>query len=327
MAEGVIKGLPVANETEIQELREALEKAERRVAALKGVAQTNKLRYQRAEAELARLDDTWPRRVYRRGRRAVGRSELHSFCLFIGYPRSGHSLLGSLLDAHPDMAIAHEVNVLALVDEGLDRQTLFHTLLGRAEEDGMRTKGRRASGYSYAVPDGWQGYVRHLRVLGAKAGEKTTLRLGRNPDELAGLRRLVGAPVRLIHVTRNPFDTIARMALITKGGVPERTVAGATDFLGRLARINDRLIAGGAEVLTVRHESFVGDPRAELMRCAEFLRVAPDADWLDASSSIVFQAPKPSRELVEWTDDERAAVDEIIAQRAFFEGYSWASTG
>jgi hypothetical protein len=327
MAKSVIKGLPVPNETEIQEIREALEKAERRVAALKGVAQTSKLRYQRAEAELARLHDTWPRRVYRRGRRAVGRSELHSFCLFIGYPRSGHSLLGSLLDAHPDMAIAHEVNVLALVAEGLDRQTLFHTLLSKAEEDGMRTRGRRASGYSYAVPDGWQGYVRHLRVLGAKAGEKTTLRLGRNPDELAGLRHLVGAPVRLIHVTRNPFDTIARMALITKKGVPERTVAGATDFLARLARVNDRLITRGAEVLTIRHESFISDPRAALMRCAEFLRVAPDAEWLDASASIVFTAPKPSRELIEWTDEERAAVDEIIAQRAFFEGYTWAGTG
>ena len=86
-----------------------------RILALKRVAKTRKLRYERAEAELARLNGTWPRRVYRRGRRAVGLGQLRSFCLFIGYPRSGHSLLGSLLDAHPDIAIAHEVNALGLV--------------------------------------------------------------------------------------------------------------------------------------------------------------------------------------------------------------------
>jgi hypothetical protein len=322
-----VKDSLVANESEIEELRQALEKAERRISALKRVSKTRKLRYQRAEAELARLQGKWTSRAYRRGRRAVGLGDLRSFCLFVGYPRSGHSLLGSLLDAHPDIAIAHEVNVLGLVvGTGLDRRTLFHTLLRRSEADASRSQGRRATGYSYAVDDQWQGQIRRLRVIGAKAGEKTTLRLGRDPNELRQLGRVVGAPVRLLHVTRNPFDCIARQASIMKGGVPERTVAGATDFVRRLARFNDRLIESGAEVLTVRHESLVRDPRAELLRITEFLRVEPDTDWLDACASIVFPAPKQSRELVEWTAEERAAVDEIIARRAFFEGYSWAST-
>jgi hypothetical protein len=105
----------VADQSEIEELRAALEKAERRIHALKRVSKTRKLRYERAEAELARIKGTWPRRTYRRGRRAVGLGQVRSFCLFIGYPRSGHSLVGSLLDAHPDIAIAHEVNVLGLV--------------------------------------------------------------------------------------------------------------------------------------------------------------------------------------------------------------------
>jgi len=210
-----VKDPLVADQSEIEELRAALEKAERRIHALKRVSKTRKLRYERAEAELARIKGTWPRRIYRRGRRAVGLGQVRSFCLFIGYPRSGHSLVGSLLDAHPDIAIAHEVNVLGLVaGNDLDRRTLFHTLLRRSEADATRTAGRRATGYSYAVPKGWQGQVRQLRVIGAKSGEKTSLRLGRDPGELNGLRRLVGAPVRLLHVTRNPFDCIARQAAI-----------------------------------------------------------------------------------------------------------------
>jgi chromosome segregation ATPase len=50
-----VKDSLVANESEIEELRQALEKAERRISALKRVSKTRKLRYQRAEAELARL--------------------------------------------------------------------------------------------------------------------------------------------------------------------------------------------------------------------------------------------------------------------------------
>ena len=38
--------------------------------------------------------------------------DVKTLCLFIGYQRSGHSLVGSLLDAHPRMAIAHELDAL-----------------------------------------------------------------------------------------------------------------------------------------------------------------------------------------------------------------------
>jgi len=42
-------------------------------------------------------------------------SKLRNFVLFVGYPRSGHSLVGSLIDAHPHAIIAHEVKILAYV--------------------------------------------------------------------------------------------------------------------------------------------------------------------------------------------------------------------
>ena len=41
---------------------------------------------------------------------------LETYCMFIGYPRSGHSLVGSLLDAHSQVVIAHEMNVLKFID-------------------------------------------------------------------------------------------------------------------------------------------------------------------------------------------------------------------
>jgi hypothetical protein len=306
------------------ELRIDLERAERKIVALQDQAAKRKLRHQRAEAELDRIRRSWPRRVQRAAGRAVGRGYPRTICLFIGYPRSGHSLVGSLLDAHPDVVIAHEVNVLKLVaEEGLGRRELIETLLESSEAEAMRPMGRRASGYSYAVPGQWQGSVRQLRVLGAKAGEKTTIRLGRNPDELALLRRRIGAPARLVHIARNPYDMVARMAMITKDGEPERSVAGSIDFVGRLARINAKLIEAKNDVLTVRHESFVHDPRGELRRIASFLRVEPDESWVEACAALVFESPRRTRDRMPWTDEERDAVQAVIDRYDFFQGYGW----
>jgi hypothetical protein len=308
-----------------EQLRIDLDRAERRIAAQKEVSKKRKLRYQRAEAELDRVRRTLPRRAQRLAKRAVGRGEPRTFCLFIGYPRSGHSLVGSLLDAHPDVVIGHEVNVLALVAaEGVSRRELVHTLLRRSEADASRSLGRRATGYSYAVPGQWQGQVRTLRVLGGKAGEKTSIRLGRDPGELRQLRRLMRARVRILHITRNPFDMVARMALIQKQGKPERTIAGATKFVARLARMNDRISReNGRAVLTVPHETLIADPQGQLRRMCAFLGIEPDQGWLDACAAILFDAPRRTRDLIEWTDEEREAVEQVIARYDFFQGYSW----
>src|SRR3989344_1389974 len=40
-------------------------------------------------------------------------SSVRTFILFVGYPRSGHSLIGSIMDAHPNIIIAHEVQQAA----------------------------------------------------------------------------------------------------------------------------------------------------------------------------------------------------------------------
>ena len=84
-------------------LRLDLERAERRLEAAAEAAAKWRLLYKRAEGELDQLRRSWPYRLQRLGRRlSQGEAlDLQAFCLFAGYPRSGHSLLGGLLDAHP----------------------------------------------------------------------------------------------------------------------------------------------------------------------------------------------------------------------------------
>jgi hypothetical protein len=99
-----------------------------------------------------------------------------SFCLFIGYPKSGHSLVGALLDAHPEIVIAKATNPLALVAvDGMPRDEAFAMLLESSREEALR--GRKQNKYRYGVEGQWQGQARTLRVLGDKFSDRTTKRI------------------------------------------------------------------------------------------------------------------------------------------------------
>ena len=131
------------------------------------------------------------------------------YCMFVGYPRSGHTLIGSLLNAHPEMVIAHELDALAHVQAGFSRGQIFALLLDR--DCAYNEAGRSSQGYTYDVPGQWQGRFEKLRVIGDKKGGRSSMRLRANPDLLGQVRRVIGLPMRIIHEVRNPFDNIHQL--------------------------------------------------------------------------------------------------------------------
>jgi hypothetical protein len=52
---------------------------------------------------------------------ASAAAEIEAFALFIGYPGSGHTLLGMLLNAHREAVIVHELKVLRYAGRCLSR--------------------------------------------------------------------------------------------------------------------------------------------------------------------------------------------------------------
>ena len=43
---------------------------------------------------------------------------IKTFVFFIGHARSGHSIVGSLIDGHPRMAISHEFDLFSKISDG-----------------------------------------------------------------------------------------------------------------------------------------------------------------------------------------------------------------
>jgi hypothetical protein len=244
-------------------------------------------------------------------------SQLRAFCLFIGYPQSGHSLVGALLDAHPDAAVAHGADVVSVaLTQNLRREDLFAALLENSRD--AATSGRMQTGYSYAVEGSWQGRVRSLRVIGDKAGSKTTRHLMDAPHGLELVESVVELPLRLVHVVRNPFDNVASIRLIKDG----KTLPRAVKTYGRLAGVNAGLLGeSGRASITVRHEDLVAAPTVELRRLCDFLGLEPDDGYLENAASLVFSSPRRTREQVQWGPDEVAAVEALIETYPFLAGY------
>jgi hypothetical protein len=243
---------------------------------------------------------------------------VESFCMFIGYPRSGHSLLGSLLDAHREVVIAHELDVLRLVAAGWPRHAIYSRLLNH--DASFTASGRQWFGYDYSVPGQWQGRTSLLRVIGDKKGGKSTEQLGRQPGLLDRLRTTIGVPLRVVHVVRSPFDNITTMAR-RSGETLEQSTERFFALCAAVSDIKGRLSAD--ELLDVRHEALVADPRVELRRACRFLGVEPDGSYLDACANAVFSAPRQSRRDLPWNGALVERVAEEASRYGFFDGYTY----
>ena len=160
---------------------------------------------------------------------------VQKFIFFIGYPRSGHSILGSLMDAHPHIVIANEFLLFRNWKYYSDRQKdlgennpffkhknyLFNILYRRSywdTLDGFRSEQNTKKNYTLSMDSLWQGkFNKYVSVIGDKSGGVTaSIYLSSNTTfarYLDELRTTVKIPVKAIHVVRNPFDQISTCAL------------------------------------------------------------------------------------------------------------------
>ena len=117
---------------------------------------------------------------------------IKKFVMFIGYPKSGHSIVGSLMDAHPHMVIANEFLLLRNWKYFSDRQKesgeanpfyqnkayLFNTLYRRSywdTTDGFRSEKNTKKNYTLSMDSSlWQGkFDEYISIIGDKSGGVT----------------------------------------------------------------------------------------------------------------------------------------------------------
>jgi hypothetical protein len=244
-------------------------------------------------------------------------AEVEYFLLFVGYPRSGHSLIGSLLNAHPEMVVAHELGVLDYVNRGFGRTALYGLILERDKE--FASLGRQWADYDYTVEGQFQGRLRRLSVVGDKRGRHANIRLTHKPHLLDRLRTTVGVPIRVLHVTRNPFNNIATMAKRSDSPIDTaitrfETLCDGTASIRRLLE--------PSEIADVSYDQFLTDPRGGLDRMCRFLGLEADQNYLEDCANVVWPSGSQPGEKVAWNEEQIDRIGAIIDRYVGFREYA-----
>lgn len=249
------------------------------------------------------------------------------YCMFIGYPRSGHTLIGASLDAHPNVVLGHEMDALKFVIKGESRDKIYSRLLAMSKT--FITIGGQWMDYNYRIEGMYQGRADEIKVIGDKKGGGSTNKIHRDKGILDTLKGLVGPErIRMVHVTRNPFDIITTRArggnLVLDEVGEKQLLASAEDFF-READTVKWIKSQGYRVIDVSHEDYIADSKKELRKLCEALDLSASEDYLEACSKIVFAKPKKSREGANWPESLKQEIQARIDTYDFLQGYHFDS--
>ena len=131
--------------------------------------------------------------------------------LFIGISRSGSSIVGSIIDAHPNAVIAHEYSLMDVFISKPDlhrtKAQIFSRLVGFTLRQAEGKESNYNKGYSLTVGNGTTHIDEstQLTVIGDKeAGLFTALYVTdpvRFTEEYNKIKAIVGVPIKIVQVS------------------------------------------------------------------------------------------------------------------------------
>ena len=273
------------------------------------------------------------------------------FVFFVGYGRSGHSMVASLMDAHPDVIVAHEFFLFdKLSDEKLNKfwtkKELFNRLYFNSFTSavrGWRANKRTSKGYNLNLKGSWQGQFRKLRVVGDKtAGATAMLYHTSAPLFKATLTRLhdvSGVALRAVHMVRNPYDMIATVALYQASPNPDKIKVKATrekpfkkasyvknamfNILNKAVAVQGIAKLSGLQLLEVHLEDLIHNSRDVILKICHFLEVTCDDEYVKMCQAKLYRDVSQSRHLVVWPDFVKKTVQRLTKTIPFFSRYTF----
>ena len=276
---------------------------------------------------------------------------VRTFVFFLGHPRSGHSIVASLMDSHPHVIISHEADVFSKIYRGSlapTKQEIFNAIWKNTRRtifSGKRAESHDEKGYTLFVDGLYQGrYSDYIDVIGDKKAHVTTMMLLRKPDKWLDVFNTLNSlteTLKVIHVIRNPYDNIATMILYTFNTkrevgdakqsnltykVDSDTIEGQIKlyFLGYKAVIDARK-AYNLDLIQIHGKDLISDPRGTLLKLCNDLGVACSNSYLDICSNKVFKTESRTRHKIMWTDRQLRMIQNNIERFSSLRGYNFDS--
>lgn len=253
---------------------------------------------------------------------------VNSFVLFIGYPRSGHSIFGSIVDAHKNAVISHELMAVKFILDGTSYKDLLNEIVKNSEYYGKhgrfqseKGKTRTKGSYEYSIDRQWQGKHDTIRVIGDKSGGMTTRLAHKSFGVFDQVQNRIPVPIKWIHVTRNPFDMISTSCYRKGKKVPNPNHIDL--FFSRcetnakaIEKFNDRII-------TIKHEDLISTPVETIGLLCDFLDIPKYGSYIEDCASIVYPSPSRTRSKIKWSGKLIKHMNYRMKKFSFLKDYSY----
>ena len=280
---------------------------------------------------------------------------IKTFVFFIGHPRSGHSVVGSLLDAHPHMVISEQSGILKRIVRTpiltITKSNLFNAIWNNSYYM-MQTGNRRSitdapKNYTLFFDGLYQGsYDTYIDVIGDKQGGLPSIMFMENPKKfrtmLSKLQAVVDMPIKVIHVIRNPFDNIAtailydafaNVSLTTKAklgndplDVDSKIInKNIKQYFRRYQASEDAIEVFKLDAIKIHSKDLVKYPRRTILELCEFLGVSCSDDYLTKCINKLYSKVSRTRYKIQWSDHQIATIKEKIQKFESLSRYSYTS--
>ena len=245
--------------------------------------------------------------------RRVPADAIRTALFFVGSPRSGTTLINTLLCAHPMILLGHEVNAMKRMNDGANWPAVMRRIVWSAF---CYERVQAWSGYSYRVSYQARHDPANLRVIGDKAAGKTST--ASYSEGFQKFLEWVPYPVTFFHIVRHPMDVISTHMMRSKCTLRQ---ALPTYFGQQKAAMEAQNAVDARRFIRVRLEELIAQPRATLQDIIERLDLPVFSEYLDACASVVFPQPKRSRSSFPWTAESIAEVKSRAAAFPHLQAY------
>lgn len=229
--------------------------------------------------------------------------QARSYCLVIGSPRSGSTLLGAVIGAHSRAVIANESRSSALFWNGLTREDILSDIAQNASADA--SNGRSAQVHRYEA-DSSVGRKTDIIVVGDKIWNTATLMLHGKPTLIPSLEEQMRARLCLVHSVRNPFDTISTAHRKSGASIRDR-IRWCFMHYEAVAALHERLPA--AMIIDVHHEDLLAEPERQFDRLCLHLGLPARDEHMLAIRRIMSHSPRRTSAEVNWSAGD---IDDVL---------------
>lgn len=226
-----------------------------------------------------------------------------TFCLVIGSPRSGSTLLGAVIDAHSKAIMANETGASGRFWRGLTRDEI---LIEIAQSASGHSRTGWASQVHRYPESGTPRSKTDIIVVGDKIWNTATLMLHGKPSLIPSLQARMQARLCLVHSVRNPFDTITTAHRKSGASLQDR-IRWCFMHYEAVAALHERLPA--SMIIDLHHEDLLAEPEGQLDRLCAFLGLPAQDEQMLAVREFLFDSPRRPSADQDWP---AADVDEVL---------------